>query len=422
MSHAYQFTNLPRATWRSNALLLPAITAAITGCLSGLLAATVSAQSVVGDTGCAYGTPDCNPCVNNVQDAFQRISGSPTAQIRYKSGGGETLPPLNSRLETFEGNSTHVQGIVRLSGLGDYAANALGPWFALTRANPGHPGGSGLFVVQLQDLPANSGFPINTTARGEPPVARGTKAYFPILGLDHAGGLQAIGQHVAIASSCDQCSGNGFLHTYNLADPLSPNAWETAMRLGDQGEPGNVQVVTSAAIVKLASGQFLVFVLGKDSTHEGWFYVSEGTVLSGDTRWIYAGYWQSNLGGANEYQNTQLITECGTGDLYMVGSGNSDYDGTLDDVTQTVLGVTPGSNHLSLLKLSPSDSSFANMDVVAVRVFHPGDGDYCTFRAGASVHVTPDNSLVVYCSTRKANTNFWGDPDSKLKMEEYAPN
>lgn len=396
--------------------VLPAIA------FGALLTTSASAQDLVGETRCGYGAPDCNPCVNNVQDAFTRISDRPTAQIRYKSHGGDRLPPFDEELFTFQDNPTHVQGIVRLSGVGaDADPNGLGPWFAFTRAFPGRVGGSGLFVVQLGDLPTHGGFPVATRATGKPPAGRETRSYYPILGLDHAGGLQAIGQHVALASSCDKCEENGYLHTYNLADPTSPNAWETALRIGDQGEPGNVRVVTSAAITKLASGQFLVFVQGKDSTHEGWFYTSEGTILSGETRWIYRGYWQRQLGGSNEYQNTQLVTECGTGDLYMVGSGNADYDGTADDVVQTAFGVTPGNDHLSLLKLAPDAWSYATMDVVNVRDFHPGDGDYCTFRAGASVHVTPDNRLAAYCSTRKANESLGGDPDSKLKMEEYAP-
>jgi hypothetical protein len=397
-------------------------------CAWNLLAVSSPAYAAPGgDDTCAYGAFDCNPCVHDVPGAFARISASATSQIRYKSSGGQTLPPFDRKLKAFDDNPSHVQGIVRLSGVGaDLDPNGRGPWFALSRANPGSVGGSGMFLVHLEDIPTNGGFAIETSARGEPPTPRRTLSYFPIEGLDHAGGLQAIGQHIVMASNCDKadkCGSNGYIHTYNLADPLSPNAWETAMRIGDQGEPGNVGTVTSAAMVRLATGQFLMFVLGKDTAHEGWFYVSEGTVLSGETRWIYNGYWQRNLNGANEYQNTQLVTECGSGDIYMIGSGNADYDGKVGggDILQTAFGVTPGNNHLSLLKVSLGDPNYANMDVVSVRDFHPGDGDYCTFRAGASVHVTPDNNMVVYCSTRKANEDWRGNADSKLKMEEYAP-
>jgi hypothetical protein len=383
-------------------------------------------QAPRGDANCAYGSADCNTCVNDVRGSFRAIANGPTAQIRYKSRGGSNLPPSNRKLEKFDDNDSHVQSIVRLPGVGpDLDPNGKGPWFALSRANPGSVGGSGIFLVQLADLPTHGGFSIETSARGEPPSERGTKAYYPIEGLDHAGGMQAIGSFTVSASSCDKadkCGSNGYMHTFNFANPTN-GVWVNALRVGDQGEPGNTGTVTSAAMAKLASGQHLLFVLGKDTAHEGWFYVSDGSGLAPDSVWRYSGHWHLPLGGANEYQNTQLVTECGTGDLYMVGSGNADYDGKLGggDILQTALNTTPGNNHLSLLKLVPSNNAVAGMEFVDIRQLSPGNGEYCTFRAGASVHVTPDHRMALYCTTRKANEDLRGNADSKLKMEEYAP-
>lgn len=385
----------------------------------------LSAVEPSGDWYCDYGAADCNSCVNDVPRAFGAISAKATSQIRYKSAGGQTLLPFDEKLAVFKDNDTHVQSIVRLSGVGaDLDPNGKGPWFALSRANPGSVGGSGIFIVQLTDFATRGGFALEASARGEPNKERRTRAYYPVEGLDHAGGMQAIGRFVVSGSSCDtpeKCGQNGYAHVWNFADPTSPNAWVSAVRVGDQGEPGRTGAVTSAAMTKLASGQFLLFVQGKDTVHEGWFYLGDGGSLAEVASWRYAGYATLPPGGANEFQNTQLITECGSGDIYMVGSGNADYDGSADDVLQTVFKVTPGNNHMSLLKLDASDSSFAAVNLVDIRQFSPGDGDYCTFRAGASVHVTPDNRLAVYCTTRKANTDLGGDPDSKLKMEEYAP-
>lgn len=387
-----------------------------------LFAGAASAQSLRGDTRCPYGAEDCNTCVNDVLGSFQALSQKPTAQLRYKSQGGKSLPPFNRTLAEFAANDSHVQGIVRLPGVGEDASPAgRGPWFALTRSRPGNVGGSGMFVMQLGDLPTRGGFPIDQSATGEPTAARTTRSYYPIEGLDHAGGLQAIGRHVVMASDCDKhdkCGPFGWMHVFNLSDPLSPNAFVQAMRIGDRGEAGRIDTVTSAAMAKLETGQFLLFVLGKDSAHEGWFYVSEGTRLAPDTNWVYAGHWQRPLGGAYEFQNTQLVTECGSGDLYLIGSGNSDYDGSVDDVAQTIFGLTPGKNHLGLLKIGRGPEG-VTMDVIVARQFEPSGGDYCTFRAGASVHATPGHDLVMYCSARKANTDTFGRPDSKLKMEEY---
>lgn len=379
-----------------------------------------------GDWYCDYGAADCNNCVNEVPRAFGAISVSPTSQVRYKSAGGQSLPPFGRQLEVFKQNDKHVQSIVRLSGVGeDLDTRGRGPWFALSRANPGSTGGSGLFLVQLTDFATHGGFALEASARGEPIHERRTRAYYPIEGLDHAGGMQAIGTFVVSGSSCDtpaKCGQNGFAHVWNFSDPTSPGAWVSLVRVGDQGEPGRIGAVTSAAMTKLASGQFLLFVQGKDTVHEGWFYLGDGDSLASITAWRYAGYAALPRGGANEFQNTQLVTECGSGDVYLFGSGNAHYDASADDVVQTIFNVTPGDNHMSLMKLVASDNSFASVELVGVRWFTPGDGEYCTFRAGASVHVTPDSRLAMYCTTRKANTDLWGvDPDSKLKLEEYAP-
>ena len=50
----------------------------------------------------------------------------------------------------------------------------------------------------------------------------------------------------------------------------------------------------------------------------------------------------------------------------------------------------------------------------------PDSGGFCSFRAGASAYVTPDGELALYCTTRKANTNLLGVPDSKLKFAEFS--
>jgi hypothetical protein len=417
------------------AALVPAVALLLTGCMNEQEAHEASADIVStqqfssvkpsGDWYCDYGAADCNGCVNDVPKAFNAISARATAQIRYWSEGGHTLPPFSRKLETFEDNDSHVQSVVRLSGVGaDLDPNGRGPWFAFSRANPGSVGGSGVFTVQLADFATHGGYALEASARGKPADGRGTKAYYPVEGLDHAGGMQAIGRFVVSGSSCDtpsKCGDNGYAHVWNFTDPRSPGAWVSAVRVGDQGEPGRTGAVTSAAITRLASGQYLLFVQGKDTAHEGWFYLGDGGSLANVTAWRYAGYATLPGGGANEFQNTQLVTECGSGDIYMVGSGNADYDGSIDDVAQTIFKVTPGHNHMSLLKLDASDSSFAALNLVTIRQFSPGDGDYCTFRAGASVHVTPDYKLAAYCTTRKANTDLGGDPDSKLKMEEYGP-
>ena len=291
-----------------------------------------------------------------------------------------------------------------------------------TRSTPGQVGQAGLFVVHLADLPTHGGEAIRQNASGEPAMGRETRYYYPFDGVDHPGGLQTLGQLVFVASDCDkveQCGPHTFVDVLDLSEPAAPAALLQRLRIGDQGEPGNVDTITSVAVTRLETGHVLLFVLGKDALHEGWFYVSDRTTIDRETRWLYRGYWTRPLGIRDEYQSTTFVSECETGDIFMFGTGNGEFD-EASVLVGDALGKAPGTDSMSLLKLARDDQGQLAMDVVGTRSFDPGGDGYCTFRAAASVHPTPAHSLAVYCSARKAQTDLLGRPDSKLKLEEFA--
>lgn len=356
-----------------------------------------------GAADCTYGERDCNACVSNVNAAFARLSSSPVSKTRYRSHGGEELPPFQRKLSAFGSSAAHVQGLGRLSRIeSDLELEGSDAWFVLTRSTPGLPDGAGLFMVQMSSLE--------------------TRFYYPIDGVDHPGGLQTLGQYAFVASDCHKelrCGARTFVDIFDLSSPGSKQAFVQRFRIGDQGEPGGTSTVTSVAVTRLHTGHLLMFMLGKDSLHEGWFYVSDRAELSSDTHWSYRGYWTLPLGADDEYQNTSFVTECETGDIYMLGMGNGRLDVAAQIVGDT-LGRAAGTESMSLLKLRVGEGQLG-MDLVATRTFDPGGDGYCTFRAAASVHATAQHELVLYCSTRKSPAPLLGSANSVLKLAVFAP-
>ncbi len=351
----------------------------------------VPAEPVRGDTTCNEQANDCNRCVANVREAFARIAASPSAKLRYRAHGGDLLPPFAQRLAGFGSHRAHVQGLAR-----------SGDWLALTRSSPGVVGGAGLFLVSLAE--------------------RETRFYYPIAGVDHPGGMSTLGRYAFVAADCDdeaRCGRATFVDIFDLATPGSQRALVQRFRIGEQGEPGRIRTVTSVAVTRLQTGTVLMFVQGKDSLHEGWFYESDGAALRADTRWTYLGYWSRPLGKRDEYQNTSLISECGSGDVYMIGTGNGELS-VLSLIVGDAVGRAPGEDTMSLLKLH-SASGQLGMEWLATRRFDPGSDGFCTFRAAANVHVTRGNDLMLYCSTRKAPADPLGLRTSTLKLAVFTP-
>ncbi|MDH3545858.1 MAG: hypothetical protein OEN22_02090 [Gammaproteobacteria bacterium] len=379
------------------------------------------ADQLLGKTDCRYGDPACNRCVTDVVAAFNALPSRPTSRIRYTSAGGRRLPPSNTVLAEFAGWTSHVQGIARIAGIPPER------WFVLSRSRPGNAGGGGFFLVELGDLDGNGGDAFSVTAT-EPGANTRTRFYYPMRGTDHPGGLQTIGQILAITASCDErsaCGQRTFIDFFNLATPEHARHLQRFELDGSRGEPRQPSHATSVAVTKLLDGTYLMFVHGKDDRAEGWFYRSRSTRIDPFTRWDYLQHWNAENGGVvpagqftGRYQNTTFLTQCDSGRVFMVGAGNPDF-GAVTISADGPLDVGRGLLHLFVLE-SPDDKSI-RFRAVAGRAFSQSDDGFCSFRAGAMPHVTPSGDLVLYCTAHKANTNIFNDPDSKLKLSEFAP-
>jgi hypothetical protein len=344
-----------------------------------------------------YGSQYYNRCANNVVASFNAIPTTVNGKILYKSMGGQQLPPFNATLHTFGAQTNHIQGIARLPGVGDNR------WVAVTRAHDVDR--AGLFLVNLGDLGGTDGTRFGNSS-GDPSSVRASKYYYPIAGVAHPGGIQAVGKYVAVGVEAP--SAPSFVEFFNFSTPGSSTASIQRFYLwGDQAEnPPPARVVGGVGMTRLSDGRYLISVLGKDDSNDVWFYVSDTTSITASTYWSYLEHFRPVSSGA---QNVALITECGTGDIYLLATGNTEYP-------------LPGSddnNTANLWRVTYTDFT-VSLTSAAVRNFNSGSGDYCTFRAGASPYVDPNGNLAIHCHTHHANTNVFGDPDSKLKMAEFS--
>jgi hypothetical protein len=390
-------------------------------------------RGLEGDATCPLHAPTCNRCVHGVVAAVKALSSEPTAAVRYSSMAARRLPPYGATLGAFAGNADHLQGIARL------VPSDGSNWMVVSRAEPGQLGGGGFFLVELGDVPGHGGEPFGSQhARARylktNPRARRTRYYHPVESSDHPGGLQMLGRTLAIAASCDSakaCGGRTFVEFHDLSDPAARETRLQRFALFHQDEPHSVPHATSVGVARERDGRYLMFVHGKDDRREGWFYRSDGDQIGPQTQWRYLDHFLGDASWDGRYQSTTLLSECDSGDMYLLGTGNPGYRATfrprlspamVSDLLLFLLvdgAVDEGQELLHLFKLS-NNGSHIQMRRVYETSWRPDSGAFCSFRAGATAYVTPNGRLALYCTTRKANTNLFGHPDSKLKLLEFA--
>jgi len=360
---------------------------------------------LIGLASSSYGSAFQNRCANNVSSALLGLPIGPSGKIRYNSMGGQRLPPNNQTLHTFEAWSNHIQGLTRLAGLGDNR------WMAVTR---GHNdlGRGGLFLVHLGNTATGQDGTKLGSASDAPSNTHRVMYNHLVAGVNHPGGLQATGRYVAVGVEAPTAP--SFVEFYNFGAPetAAPVVNRFYLR-GDQAEnPAPVRTIGGAGLTRLIDSRYLLVVLGKDNSNDVWFYVSDSTTITSSTRWIYLEHFKPVSPGA---QNVALITECTTGSIYLLATGNTQFDGA-----QAVFDINSRfRNHAYLWRLGLSGFE-VTMTNVASREFDSGADDYCTFRAGAGPYVDPSGKLLMYCHTHHSPTDTFGSAEPVLKLVEYA--
>jgi hypothetical protein len=375
--------------------------------LATLQLAQAASAELVGYSTREFGGALATRCVEDVFGAFQALPGAPSGKLRYRSMGGSRLPPVNARLRDFADWDPHVQSIARLSL--PWPDNL---WAAVSRSNPGSVGGAGFFLIYLDGAAGADGtrwvYPGMSLA-GEPPSTRRTYFYHPIADTAHPGGMQASGDYLVVAAEAPEGAAPFVELFQRTPDDVTYQSLQRVVLYGDLGEPvAPSRFITAAALARLDSGAYLLFVLGKDEEQQGWFYVSDPAPLAAETVWSFVGH----VGMPAWYQNATLLTECDSGNLYLLATDNAGFDGGSDS----------GTEYAELMQITGNiPSQQVDNWLIASRTFGAGGGGYCTFRAAANPFVDRDGQIALYCHAYKANTDVLGRADSKLKLVEYAP-
>jgi hypothetical protein len=270
----------------------------------------------------------------------------------------------------------------------------------VSRSYPTSDGG--VFLVHLGDLPGSDGTPFGD-ATNTPPSSRATQYYYPIANVNHPSGLQTFGKYAAVGVEAP--SPPSFIQFYDFGTPGSANAAIHRFYLNNnQGEtPAVDRAVGGVGITRLIDNRYLMVVLGQDTSQRAWFYVSQNTSMASSPGWSYLG----NI-ALPKAQNTQLITECGTGNVYLLATDNDGYKAA---------STNRYGNNGYLRQITYSGFTLTST-VADDELFDSGDGDFCSFRAAASSYIDPNGNLDIICHTRNAPYNP-GDTLQPLKFAEF---
>jgi hypothetical protein len=344
-------------------------------------------SGLAGDTGCAWGSTDCNLCINGVVSAFTNLRdhGEP---LGFHSGG--------YNLNVAYPSSNHLEGIQRLKA-------GEGRYFVVSkRDDRGSPFGYVAHSVFMESrntsgqrlrsnrLSPSISQPEDTAPSYADRVVAGVQD-----GYLHGGGLQASGNLVALP--LEEGPGNGKVLLYDYSNPSNP-AWLGTV-YGASGAAG------TASLTKLSDGRFML-VIGQGDAKTLEFFVSSDTAITPATTWTpYDTWYESEIGSGNwgAFQSLNFVTDCSEGRLYLIGTrlGGLRWGAVSDDYA-----------HLYEVTLTPN----VTIRYVASKHFYcSNDGSrQCNFDAAGGAFVDKDRNLLLYV-TEHADDG----PAGSVKMMEY---
>ena len=374
-------------------------------------------DQLIGDTICPWGEVDCNPCVNNVVDNFNQISdnhGHHTyntklrMEARDDSVDNEIMCLFTDPVYCELDEDWHIQGMARIPNLDE------NNWFVFTRSVNMDTGA--FFAGQLTDMPSAGGH--LGAAEVEDDSARQITEYYTMdmFGvysgdLNHYGGLQMLGQYMFTGAECHDpgvytgCNTPPSAFVFDFSDPSNVSILSSIDVYNLT--PGNVDKVGTTASVKLYNGNYLVMTGDSDANNQ-YFFISDSDTLNTSTTWEYRESWnESELldGGSGDvtwgsYQNLNFVTECGTGDIYLVGT-NKDA-------------AVLGDDWLDLFLVA--DDVDSNVYIVKRAQKHMYC-DWCNYDASGNVYITPERNMVIYSSDKDDDDGLTGTGD--ILFEEF---
>lgn len=381
-------------TW-ARALATALSLASLAGCgpehaTSASTVTTTSASLVPlqGDTSCVWGSPDCNLCVPDVPARFNELRDH-----------GEVLGfrPGSFNFNVAYPGDNHWQGIQRLSlGSGRYLV--VSKRDGNTNGNVGHVvhlpsrNGEGLRLRSNRLSPS-----ISQPEDTAPPLDDRAVTALPVLnGYAHGGGMQAVGNILALPM--EQGPGAGRVALYDFNQGLSPEPF--AFIHGASANAG------TASLTRLSDRRYLL-LLGQYDAKVLEVFLSTSTDLRSPTNaWTRVDQWAREELASDTwgpFQNLNFVTDCQNGQLYLVGTllGGLRWGPVSDDYA-----------HLYRVSL---DGHLRLEHVAAKHLYCSNDGArQCNLDAAGGVFVGADRKLLLY-ATEHADDG----PSGSVKMVEF---
>lgn len=359
-----------------------------------------SAPTLIGDTDCPWGAPDCNRCVPDVVASMNSLRTHGDL-MGYHLGDGDDPSLLH-----------HWEGINRLMSHG-------ARYMAVSRATDGE---NVMFVVVEMASRGTDGrrfrsnkITLNGQSRQVVPPA-GDKIILTVPRLPdflHAGGMSTLGNYLAVPLERGTVrnpgsgeiirEGESRVLFFDMADPTAPRKLDL--------EVDHTEFADAAGAVlmaRLANGRIL-FGIGRGGSKTIDFYVSNGSDLEAST-FIPFYTWNederhSDLSGDDDYgdyQTLNVVTQC-DGTLFMVGTHKN---------------LGNGRDFADTWRLDNGDGNQVEITKVAGRhlVCDNLGANQCNLDAAAGVYLDPDGQILLY-STEHDNDG----PAGSVKMEEFRP-
>ena len=381
----------------------------VAACL-GVAARGEAAPVLQGRTNCAWGSPDCNPCVPDVLGSMARL----------RSHGDILGFRMNGAADVTVGH--HWQGVQRLmSGGGRYLAisrsvsggedvsfvivemasrNALGQRFRSNRLDP--------------DL-ANFATPPPAEDRIIVEVPRDPA-------FKHAGGVQALGNVLAVPVERGAClnpltciptdPGASKVVFYDVTNPLTP------VPLGNEVDHSALADEAGAAFLARLADQRVLLGIGRADSNILDFYVSSGPDLATAGFTLFDTWHEGELtGGDSEfgnYQSINLVTQC-DGALFLVGTHENTATQTGQDFADTFRLTNGPGDAVAIEKVAANHLVCGNRGV-----------NHCNLDAAGGVYVDPAGELYVYGTEHDNDGPLPGvfpcsGAACSVKFEEFRP-
>jgi hypothetical protein len=355
-----------------------------------------AAPTLVGDTSCAWGSPDCNACVNDVQSALSNLRDHGDI-LGFHMGG------LADDLYTTPPPGSHWQGVQRLTTAG-------GQYLAVSRSGSAT---DVIFVVVEMGSRTTSGqrFRSNRLSpstffhdTAPPSSDRIVYTQSNVFGFDHAGGMQAVGHVLAVPVENGTVSRVLF---YDMANPVSPVLLYTLDHTSVPS-PSSAGHAGAVGLTRLADGHYLLVIAGDEAGSLD-FYVSTTTSLL-DPATAFNRF-STQTGFSADYQNVDLVTQC-DGRIFLVGTHNDSDIPAIGNDWACLHELRNGAGSV----VSVTSFGCKHLYCGYPKTGSIGSVRHCNFDAAGGSYVDPAGNLLLY-GVEHDNDG----PLGSVKFEEFRP-